>query len=1369
MSWPLSQDYNEAIQSPRGNFTDDDLRNAEPVCNALGIPMPCSGNFADVYQMRSARGSWAVKCFTREVPGLRERYAAISEHLRDANLPFAVDFTFLEKGIRVRGQWYPVLKMQWVEGLTLNAFVRQYADKPVMMKTLLQIWVRMAVRLREADIAHTDLQHGNVLLVPGSTAGSLAVKLIDYDGMWVPALAKTPSGEAGHPCYQHPQRVTEQTYSRELDRFPLLLIATALDCLRVGGQALWDKYDSGDNLLFREADLQAPAKSPLFYELLKLGDPQASRLVRETLDALRGRLESAPLLAEVLPELQVGPASKPSMPAMPKQRSVVKAAAIQPVAVAQPVAQPVAASSASPWDFEREKESSTRQRSGKAGLLRWIGCAVALSVMAMVLAGGIFALSFLGETKKPIVNKGPSIPPPPPDPPKPPDPPVVPPPNPPNQPPPKKEARIKWVHNGGSFTKERDNEWVEVIGQDTHHYVEIDRTDSYVELKHKTDQVWVRLYENSCEGKTGEAFFEERYRGKWDQPDEETPPPPTDGFVSLFNRTELSFRSNWKPHPDQPGNWRVEDGILIGSGPAISHLYSDRGDYKDFRLLVEARINDGGNSGVFFHATFGPFFPKAEPRYPRGYEAQIMQVKPGDEAQTGSLIDGHERAGGGTALVSIRESPVSSGKWFTLEVIAEGNHVTIKVNDKTTAKYTEKERQLTSGGHIALQQGNSQTVVEFRKIEIKELRSTVDPDKENDAVAKRNLGLDLLKKGDVEEAILALRQAIALKPDYAEAHLTLGAILSNNQGKHAEAEEAFRKAIALSPNYPGPYFALGVVLKKQGRFVESLAAFRRSNELGSKRSESVRTAERFVELEKKLPAILQGEASPPNADETVLVARICYYKKRHKAAARFYTDGFSAEPSLAENLATGHRYDAACAAALAGRGQGEDAYELDEKERTHLRQQALAWLRADLDLRRKQLGGADAKTTSEVRLALRHWQRDPDLAGVRDDKALAGLPEAERQDWRKLWEDVARSLEPGAKATAPEPSKVEILTPAQAADKVRKKVTVQFRVQLTGGNPAGFAELYSEPAWDRPGNFFIRFPESTRQKFQKLGIPDVARHFHRKLIRVTGTVTILRFDAGSFPCIVIDDPDQILIPDPPKPRTDGEAESRKIEHKELPAKPAESSSSRAADKHPPDAKDAATKVYDKACTDARAKLLAAFDAELHKLAKQKDWADALKEEKQRFESRGLIPWSAPMRPHVDLYINTLTAARDRLRRVYKSLIDAQVKAKSMSTASDLKEELKLRLDIKVMAKWNHFVNARLNHTVVLYSNGATDNVDGESSWSYSKGVLVLRWPNPRAPGGAWIDTVRISDDGTTYDGTNQQGKAKITGAYVKDD
>ena len=192
--------------------------------------MPYSGNFADVYQVRcpTARAG-------RSSASRARRPACASATTRSAGtsarrkLPFTVDFSYLEQGIRVVGKWYPVLKMEWVEGLTLNQFVgrirRQAGHAGGAVADLGRAWRevpadgegrprRLAARQRPAGARRRRQLAG--------------LKLIDYDGMWVPALAGTKSGEVGHPGYQHPQRLREQTYSLEVDRFPLLLIATAL-------------------------------------------------------------------------------------------------------------------------------------------------------------------------------------------------------------------------------------------------------------------------------------------------------------------------------------------------------------------------------------------------------------------------------------------------------------------------------------------------------------------------------------------------------------------------------------------------------------------------------------------------------------------------------------------------------------------------------------------------------------------------------------------------------------------------------------------------------------------------------------------------------------------------------------------------------------------------------------------------------------------------------------------------------------------------------------------------------------------------------------------------------------------------------------
>lgn len=152
--------------------------------------------------------------------------------------------------------------------------------------------------------------------------------------------------------------------------------------------------------------------------------------------------------------------------------------------------------------------------------------------------------------------------------------------------------------------------------------------------------------------------------------------------------------------------WRVEEGILIGSGPA-SHLFSERGDYVNFTYTVEAMINDKGNSGQYFRTAFGPNFPK-------GYEAQINATHT-DQIRTGSLYLPNVKE-----VLVLKDAPHKPDEWFTQEVTAKGNHIVIMVNGKKTVDYKD-EKNTHSKGHFALQGHDPGTVVKFKRIEVIEL------------------------------------------------------------------------------------------------------------------------------------------------------------------------------------------------------------------------------------------------------------------------------------------------------------------------------------------------------------------------------------------------------------------------------------------------------------------------------------------------------------------------------------------------------------------------------------------------------------------------------------------------------------------------
>jgi hypothetical protein len=142
------------------------------------------------------------------------------------------------------------------------------------------------------------------------------------------------------------------------------------------------------------------------------------------------------------------------------------------------------------------------------------------------------------------------------------------------------------------------------------------------------------------------------------------------------------------------------------------------------------------------------------------------------------------------------------------------------------------------------------------------------------------------------------------------------------------------------------------------------------------------------------------------------------HKKLYAAAARYYAEAFAAQPGLADDLRDESRYSAACAAACAGCGQGEDAGRLDDQERARLRRQALTWLRADLAQHASTVEKGAPEARANVQRKLQHWQDDTDFAGVRGE-ALAKLPEAERQTWQQLWDEVEALRQRAAKGPPP--------------------------------------------------------------------------------------------------------------------------------------------------------------------------------------------------------------------------------------------------------------------------------------------------------------------------------------------------------------
>src|SRR5271156_4139661 len=143
MGWPTPQDYNEAMQAPWLNLNDRALKSGKPALDFLGLPRPMTGAFASVYRVECEGRTYAVKLFLRKVPDQQSRYAELSKSINSKDLFYTVGFQYQHEGVTIRGENYPLLKMDWAEGVNLDAYVADHLAEPGALSVLLHHFRKM--------------------------------------------------------------------------------------------------------------------------------------------------------------------------------------------------------------------------------------------------------------------------------------------------------------------------------------------------------------------------------------------------------------------------------------------------------------------------------------------------------------------------------------------------------------------------------------------------------------------------------------------------------------------------------------------------------------------------------------------------------------------------------------------------------------------------------------------------------------------------------------------------------------------------------------------------------------------------------------------------------------------------------------------------------------------------------------------------------------------------------------------------------------------------------------------------------------------------------------------------------------------------
>ena len=277
MQYPLISEYLAAIRDAKDNL--DTLSHLVPVLDKYGEPYRSSGAFAVVFKMKDEQTGkcYALKCFTEEQEGRAEAYRKIAEELEFVDSPYITSVKYLEKEIFVdsncEDEEFPVLLMDWIEGETMETYIADNYTDNYAMSMLCYRFCKMAAWLRSQSFAHGDIKPDNIMVRPDGT-----LTLVDYDGMFVPAMKGQKSPTIGTKDFSHPLRTIDD-FDETIDDFALASIALSLKAISLD-PSLLQTYGASDHLLFSAADYLDLSKSNTFTALQGLlADEEARTLM----------------------------------------------------------------------------------------------------------------------------------------------------------------------------------------------------------------------------------------------------------------------------------------------------------------------------------------------------------------------------------------------------------------------------------------------------------------------------------------------------------------------------------------------------------------------------------------------------------------------------------------------------------------------------------------------------------------------------------------------------------------------------------------------------------------------------------------------------------------------------------------------------------------------------------------------------------------------------------------------------------------------------------------------------------------------------------------------------------------------------------
>lgn len=277
MNYPLISEYVDAIKAAEDNF--EELKYLRPVLDEGSNPIMSSGNFAVVFKMEDINSGkfYAVKCFLKEQEGRTEAYRQIAEELEYVSSSFLTPIKYLDKELFVDSSnstetEFPILLMDWVEGRTLDRYIRDNIYDEYKLSLIAYQFSRLAMWLLPQPFAHGDLKPDNIIVKHDGT-----LTLVDYDGMYVPAMKGQKARELGSPNFRHPLR-TANYFNEHIDDFSVTTILLSLKSIALQ-PSFWDEYGSADRLLFSDEDYRDISQCELLKELYPSYDCELNMLI----------------------------------------------------------------------------------------------------------------------------------------------------------------------------------------------------------------------------------------------------------------------------------------------------------------------------------------------------------------------------------------------------------------------------------------------------------------------------------------------------------------------------------------------------------------------------------------------------------------------------------------------------------------------------------------------------------------------------------------------------------------------------------------------------------------------------------------------------------------------------------------------------------------------------------------------------------------------------------------------------------------------------------------------------------------------------------------------------------------------------------